>query len=73
MNGIDIGNFGGADNGGNIQVAVRQLRRADADRLIGKAHVQRVPVGIAVDRHRADAQLLAGANDAQRDLAAIGY
>ena len=73
MNGVDVGDLGGADDGGNIQIALRQLRRADADGFVGKADVQRVPVGVAVDRDRADAQLLARADDAQRDLAAIGY
>jgi hypothetical protein len=34
--------------------------------------VQRVAVDIAVDRGRADAEVVAGANDAERDLAAIG-
>ena len=73
MNGVHIGDLGRADDGGNIEIALRELRRSDADRLIGKAHVQGVPVCFAVDCHRANAEFLARANDAQRDLAAIGY
>src|SRR5271157_4796617 len=35
--------------------------------------MERIPVRLTVDRHRADAELLACANDAQRNLAAIRY
>jgi hypothetical protein len=34
--------------------------------------VQRILVGLAVDGDGLDAELLAGAQDAQRDLAAVG-
>jgi hypothetical protein len=34
--------------------------------------VHRVAVDIAIDGDRADAEVVAGANDAERDLAAIG-
>jgi len=34
--------------------------------------VERVAVDIAVHRDRADAEVVAGADDAERDLAAIG-
>jgi hypothetical protein len=47
------------------------LRRADADGLVGKTHVQRIAVGFTVDRDRADAEFLARADDAQRNLATI--
>ena len=40
--------------------------------LVGEAHVQRVAVGLGVDRDRADPHLVAGADDAHRDLAAVG-
>ena len=72
MDRIHVGDFRRADHGGNVQIALRQLRRADADGLVGKAHVQGVAVGLAVDRDRADAQFLAGADDPQRNLTAIG-
>src|ERR1700722_17573363 len=72
MNSIDVRNFGRAGHGRNIQIALRQLRRPDADRLVGKAHVQRVPVGLAINGNRANAQLLARTNHAQGDLTAIG-
>ena len=73
MDGVHVRDFGGADHRGNVEITLRQLRRADADRLIGKAHMQRIPVGLTVDCDRADAEFLACANDAQRNLAAIRY
>ena len=50
----------------------RRRRRADAHRAIGEQHVQRVRVGVRVDRDGRDAELAAGADDADRDLAAVG-
>ena len=44
----------------------------DADVVVGEAHVQRLAVGLGVHGDRLDAELAAGADDAQRDLAAIG-
>ncbi len=73
MNGVHVGDFGRADHGGNVEIALRQLRRADADGFVGKTHVQRIAVGFAVDGHGADAQLFAGANDAQGNFSAIRY
>ena len=73
MDGVHVRDLGGADYGGNVEITQRQLRRANANRLVGKAHVQRIPVRLTVDRDRADAELLACANDAQRNLSAIRY
>ena len=71
MDGVDVGNLGGADDHGNVEITLRQLRRANANGLVGKAHVERIAVGLAVDGHRADTEFAACANDAQRDLTAI--
>src|SRR5208283_188978 len=62
---------GRADHRRNVEIAQRQLRRPNADSFVREAHRQRMPVGLAVNRHRADAQLLARANDAQGNLSAI--
>jgi hypothetical protein len=35
--------------------------------------VQRIPIGGGVYRHGLDAHLFAGANDAERDFASVGY
>src|SRR5450432_2810275 len=71
MDGVHVGDFGGADHGRNIQITLRQRRRADADSFVGKADVERVAVGFAVNRHRADAQLFAGADHPQSNFAAV--
>ena len=42
------------------------------DRAVGHQHVRREPVDVGVDRDRLDAALLAGAHDADGDLAAVG-
>ncbi len=64
--------LGNLDDPRRIEIALARRRRADRIRRIGGADVQRVTVDIAVDRDRADAQVVAGADDAERDLAAIG-
>src|SRR5690606_19266223 len=61
----------GSDQPRDVQVAVARRRRADADVLVGKAHVQRLAVRLAVYRDCADAHLAARADDAQRNLAAV--
>ena len=57
---------------GIVEVAVGGGRRADADGLVGEVEVGRAAVGLAVDGDDFDAQVVAGADDAQGDLAAIG-
>ena len=64
--------FRDLDDPRGIEVALARRRRADRVRAIGGADVQRVAVDVAVDRDRADAEVVAGADDAERDLAAIG-
>src|ERR1039458_520767 len=71
VDGVHVRDLGRADHRGNVEITLRQLRWADANRFIGEAHVQRIPVRLAVDRHRADVEFLACANDAQRNLAAV--
>ncbi len=71
MNRVDIGDFGGADHGWNIQIALGELRRSNTDRLVGKSYCEGIPVCLAVDSDRANSQLLACANNAQRDFPAI--
>ena len=54
------------------QIAFARRRRADVHRLVGLAHVQRLGVGIGIDRDRADAERARGADDPAGDLAAVG-
>ncbi len=72
MDGVHVGDFGGADHVRNVQIAFRAARRADAHGLVGKAHVQGVAIGFGVDGHGANAQFLAGADDPQGDFTAVG-
>ena len=55
-----------------LQVALLGALAAERERLVGQADVQRVAVELGVDRDGADAELAARADDAHRDLAAIG-
>ncbi len=72
MDRVGAGDLRGADDGRHVQIAVGAARRADADVLVGEADVQRVLVGLGVDRHRLDAQLPAREDDAQGDFATVG-
>ena len=73
MDRIHVGDFGGADHRRDVEVAFRQPWWPNADSLVGKAHVQRVAVGLAIDGDGLDAQLFAGANHPQRNLTAVRY
>ena len=55
-----------------IRYRIIEKGEADADRLIGQLHVLGFGVGDGVNRHGADAQLAAGAQHAQCNLAAVG-
>ena len=72
VDGVGAGDLGRGDDARDVQVALARRRRPDADLLVGEAHVQRLAVGLGVDGDGADAELLAGADDPQRDLAAVG-
>ena len=72
MDGLGAGGHRRRQDGRHIQVAVLYRGRADADALVGKAHMKSLPVRLRKDRHRGDAHLLAGADDPHRDLAPVG-
>ena len=55
----------------DLQVRITRGRRANAHVVIGESDVQRFAIGIRVDGHGRDLELAAGADDAQRDLAAV--
>src|SRR5205085_2121642 len=61
----------GGDYGFCLQIALGGLRGADADRSGRKPRGQRVAVRIGDGDDALDAQALAGAHDAHRDLATI--
>ena len=68
VDGYGIGDLGGADDGGHVEVALRRGRRPDADGFVGEQHVLLAGVGGRVHGHGLDAEFPAGALDAQRDL-----
>ena len=71
MNRIDVADFGRADDAIDLQITFRAWRRADANRFVGQLDVERIDIRLRINREGADAEFLAGANDAQRDFAAI--
>jgi hypothetical protein len=72
VNGVNVGDLGGREDAGDIQVGARGFGRPDADGLIGEPHMQRVAIRLRVHRHGFNAEFLAGADDADRDLSPIG-
>src|SRR5579864_5784658 len=72
MNGFHIGNFGRADDRGDVEIAARTLSRADANRFVGEAHMQAMTIGLRINGDGSDSQVLTGADDANGDLASIG-
>src|SRR5439155_10165884 len=61
-----------ADDAGGVEVALGRGGGGDADGVVGEVEVGGVAVGLAVDGDDLDAQLLAGPDDPQGDLAAVG-
>ena len=72
MDRVGAGDLAGGDQRRDVEIAVAGRRRADADALVGEPHMHRVGIGGRMHRDGRDAELLAGAQDAQRDLAAVG-
>ena len=72
MHGVGAGDLAGRDDARNVEVALGRRRRPDADALVGEPHMHRVGVGGRMHRDGLDAELLAGPQHPQRDLAAIG-
>ena len=72
MNRVNVGNLSRADHLRNVQVAFRAARRADANRLVRKPHVQRIAVRLRIHRDRANVEFLARRQNAQRDFPTVG-
>ena len=72
MNGVGLRRGRGVEKCGDREIALRRRRRSDPDGLIGDLHVQRIGVGVGVDRDALDSRLAAGARDPDRDFAAVG-
>ena len=72
MDRVGAGDLRGGDDAGDPQVGQPAGGGADADVVVGEADVERLPVRLAVHRHRLDAQLAARPYHPEGDLAAIG-
>ena len=64
--------YGTGEHGIVVEVALGKTRAADAIRLVGKLHVQRVRIGRGVDGDGLDAHIAARADNTDRDFAAVG-
>ena len=62
VNRLHVGNLGGGDQPGDVQVAVDAGCLANADCPIGQFQVGRTAIGLRIDRNHLDPQLLAGPN-----------
>ena len=71
MDGVGAAGDGGRDDVGDREVRLRGRGVADADGLVRQLDVEAVLVGGGVDGDSGEAELLAGADDADGDLAAV--
>src|SRR5438045_6306069 len=71
MNRVNVADLGRAHDAIDSQIALKAGRRTDADRFISKLDVQRIDVCFGIDRQRADAEFVTGANHPERDLSAV--
>ena len=73
MDGGDAPAAGKADDAGDIQIrAQRGLLLPHQIRLVRLGAEQRISVFVGIDGHGVEAQIVAGAENAHRDLAAVG-
>ena len=72
MHRVGAGDLAGGQQRRNVEIAVARGGRADAHALVGEPHMHGVLVGGRMHGDGRDAELLAGAQHAQRDLAAVG-
>ena len=72
MDRVGAGDLRCGDQARDVEIAVAAGGAADADVVVGEAHVQRLAVRFGIHRHRLDAQLLARADHPQGDLPAVG-
>ena len=71
VDGLRAGEQRGGEDALLAEVAVLRRGRTDADALVGEGDMQAVAVGLGVDGDGGNAHLLAGADDADGDLAAV--
>jgi hypothetical protein len=72
MDGLGAGGQRRLDDLVDHQVGLARRRRADADGLVGQAHVARAGVGLGIHGDGADAHAPRGLDDAAGDLPPVG-
>ena len=72
MHRFGAGLAAGLDDLLHHEVAVGRRRRPDQDGIVGHFDVERVTVGLGIDRDRLDPHAAGGLDDPAGDLAAIG-
>ena len=72
VNRVDVSDLGGADDAINLKIALQARCGPNADRLIRQLDVQAFQIGLRIDGDSLDAELFAGSDDSEGDLAAIG-
>ncbi len=72
MDGVDIADFGGGDDAIDFEITLCAGSWADADGFVGGLDVKGVVIGFGVDGESTDAEVFAGADDAEGDFAAVG-
>ena len=64
VDGLGVGDLGGGNDTGHVQVTLRTFRRPDANRLVCEPDVERLPIRLGIHCHGLDSQLLRSADDA---------
>ena len=72
MDSVGAGLLGRGDDLADVEIGLARPRRADAHRLVGHIDMQRVAVGVGIDRDGGDAEPPRRPDDAAGDFAAIG-
>jgi len=73
MNRFGASEMRGADDARDVEVTFASGWRTDADGLIGKADMERMTIRLGINGDGFNAHLAAGADDTERDFAAVGY
>ena len=71
MDGVRLPHKGRTDDGLDIQVALRRLRRTDLDRLVGVRQILHVPVGLGIHHNGFQPHLSGRSEHPHNDLAPV--
>ena len=72
MHGLGAALLRGVDDALDVEITVARPRRAEQHRLVGHRHMQRIAIGLGINRDGAQAHRFCSTDHAASDLAAIG-